>query len=148
MSKSQRRKQKDKQKSSQPLKNWFNLEAPEITEQLENDLKALHMRSALNPKQHYKRADRKSHLPKHFAVATIQDSITDRYSDLTNKEKKQSFVQELLADEKIMRYQKKRVMAETLKNGGYKKQRFDVKKHKRNLKRRKEKLENKKKNQS
>merc|ERR1711937_711080 len=55
MSKSQKRKQKEKQKNKKPLKDWYDLATPEITEQLENDLKALHMRSALTPKQFYKK---------------------------------------------------------------------------------------------
>lgn len=48
-------------------KNWFNMPAPELTEELENDLKVLQMRSALDPKHFYKRNSFKT-LPKYFQV--------------------------------------------------------------------------------
>lgn len=37
---------------------WFNMKAPELTEELKNDLKALQMRSAMDPKRFYKKNDR------------------------------------------------------------------------------------------
>lgn len=47
--------------------NWFNMPAPEMTNEIKNDLLVLKMRSALHPKQFYKRNDRKV-LPKYFQV--------------------------------------------------------------------------------
>lgn len=46
---------------------WFNMRAPELTEELKNDLKALKMRSAMDPKRFYKKNDREG-LPKYFQV--------------------------------------------------------------------------------
>lgn len=48
---------------------WFNMSAPELTEELKNDLKALQMRSAVDPKRFYKKNDRQG-LPKYFEVRT------------------------------------------------------------------------------
>lgn len=46
---------------------WFNMKAPELTEELRNDLKALKMRSAMDPKRFYKKNDREG-FPKYFQV--------------------------------------------------------------------------------
>uniref|UniRef100_A0A8C2AYY2 Fcf2 pre-rRNA processing C-terminal domain-containing protein n=1 Tax=Cyprinus carpio TaxID=7962 RepID=A0A8C2AYY2_CYPCA len=46
---------------------WFNMRAPELTEELKNDLKALKMRSAMDPKRFYKKNDREG-FPKYFQV--------------------------------------------------------------------------------
>lgn len=46
---------------------WFNMKAPEVTEELKNDLKALKMRSAMDPKRFYKKNDREG-FPKYFQV--------------------------------------------------------------------------------
>lgn len=46
---------------------WFNMKAPELTEEMKNDLKALKMRSAMDPKRFYKKNDREG-FPKYFQV--------------------------------------------------------------------------------
>lgn len=46
---------------------WFNMKAPELTEELKNDLKAQQMRSAMDPKRFYKKNDREG-FPKYFQV--------------------------------------------------------------------------------
>lgn len=43
------------------------MKAPEMTEELKNDLKALKMRSAMDPKHFYKKDDRQG-FPKYFQV--------------------------------------------------------------------------------
>lgn len=43
------------------------MKAPELTEELKNDLKALQMRSAMDPKRFYKKNDREG-FPKYFQV--------------------------------------------------------------------------------
>lgn len=48
-------------------KNWYNMKAPEITEEMKNDLEILKMRSTLDPKHFYKKNDFKN-LPKYFQV--------------------------------------------------------------------------------
>lgn len=51
-------------------KGWFNMSAPELTEERENDLKILQMRSVLDPKHFYKKNDLKV-LPKYYQVKTL-----------------------------------------------------------------------------
>lgn len=46
------------------------MKAPEMTEELKNDLKALQMRAAIDPKRFYKKNDRKG-LPKYFQVRVL-----------------------------------------------------------------------------
>lgn len=58
-----RRKEAEKTKGDK----WFNLPAPEMTEEKQRDLEIIQMRSILNPKQFYKKNDLKV-LPKYFQV--------------------------------------------------------------------------------
>lgn len=51
-------------------KNWFNMEAPEITQEIKNDLQILKMRSAIDSKHFYKRNDQKG-LLKFFQVSHL-----------------------------------------------------------------------------
>ncbi|KAK2898361.1 hypothetical protein QQF64_032453 [Cirrhinus molitorella] len=94
---------------------WFNMRAPELTEELKNDLKALKMRSAMDPKRFYKKNDREG-FPKYFQVGTVVDSPEDFYSSrLPKKERKRTIVEELLADAEFRNYNKKKyqeIMAE------------------------------------
>ena len=51
------------------------MKAPEMTEELKNDLNILQMRSALDPKHFYKRSEMKA-LPKYFEVGYMIYIIT------------------------------------------------------------------------
>lgn len=51
-------------------KDWYNLPATEVTEEIKNDLEVLRMRSALNPKHVYKKNDMKV-IPKYFQVCNM-----------------------------------------------------------------------------
>ncbi|TRY96026.1 hypothetical protein DNTS_006092 [Danionella cerebrum] len=87
---------------------WFNMKAPELTEELKNDLKVLKMRSALNPKHFYKKNDREG-FPKYFQVGTVVDSPVDFYhSRIPKKQRKQTIVEELLADAEFRSSNKRR----------------------------------------
>ncbi|XP_051964673.1 uncharacterized protein LOC127630871 [Xyrauchen texanus] len=88
--------------------SWFNMKAPELTEELKNDLKALKMRSALDPKRFYKKNDRDG-FPKYFQVGTVVDSPVDFYnSRIPKKHRKRTIVEELLADAEFRSYNKKK----------------------------------------
>lgn len=39
---------------------WFDMKAPEMTEEIQRDLELLKMRSVLDPKRHYKNNDMKA----------------------------------------------------------------------------------------
>ncbi|XP_067250687.1 deoxynucleotidyltransferase terminal-interacting protein 2 [Chanodichthys erythropterus] len=87
---------------------WFNMKAPELTEELKNDLKALQMRSAMDPKRFYKKNDREG-FPKYFQVGTVVDSPVDFYnSRIPKKQRKRTIVEELLADAEFRSYNKKK----------------------------------------
>lgn len=51
---------------------WFGMKAPEMTSELKNDLKALKMRAAIDPKRFYKKNDREG-LPKYVQVRKCED---------------------------------------------------------------------------
>ncbi|XP_067997391.1 deoxynucleotidyltransferase terminal-interacting protein 2 [Melanerpes formicivorus] len=87
---------------------WFGMKAPEITNELKNDLKVLKMRASLDPKHFYKKNDRDG-LPKYFQVGTVVDSPIDFYhSRIPKKQRKRTIVDELLADSEFRRYNKKK----------------------------------------
>ena len=54
---------------------WFNMKAPEMTEELKNDLKAIQMRSAMDPKRFYKKNDREG-FSKYLQVGWLFNQIT------------------------------------------------------------------------
>ncbi|XP_013103468.2 deoxynucleotidyltransferase terminal-interacting protein 2 [Stomoxys calcitrans] len=89
-------------------KKWFNMPATELTEEAENDLKILQMRSVLDPKHFYKKNDLKV-LPKYFQIGTVQHSALDFYSERhERKNKKHTLVDELLADTEAQKYIKRK----------------------------------------
>ncbi|XP_030037223.2 deoxynucleotidyltransferase terminal-interacting protein 2 [Manduca sexta] len=99
-----RRREREKTKGPK----WFNLPAPEVTEELKNDLQVLKMRSALDPKHFYKKNDMEV-LPKYFQVGRIMDSALDHVNErLTKKQRKRTMVDELLADAEFQKYNKKK----------------------------------------
>ncbi|XP_054713029.1 deoxynucleotidyltransferase terminal-interacting protein 2-like [Uloborus diversus] len=99
-------KEKGKTKGSQ----WYNMAAPEMTEEKKNDLLVLQMRQALDPKHFYKRSANKTN-PKYFEVGTFEESPVDFFSSrVPKKQRKQTLVDELLADAEFRSYQKKKML--------------------------------------
>ncbi|XP_013869675.1 deoxynucleotidyltransferase terminal-interacting protein 2 [Austrofundulus limnaeus] len=94
---------------------WFNMKAPELTQELKGDLKVLKMRGSLDPKRFYKKNDRDG-FPKYFQIGTVVDNSADFYhSQIPKKERKRTMVEELLADADFRHKNKKRyqqIMAE------------------------------------
>ncbi|CAI9776164.1 unnamed protein product [Fraxinus pennsylvanica] len=92
-------------------KNWFDMPAPVLTPELKKDLQLLKLRSAIDPKRHYKKGDSKSKtLPKYFQVGTVIESAEDFYTGrLTKKERKATLADELLSDHKLGIYRKRKV---------------------------------------
>ncbi|KAJ8277777.1 hypothetical protein GJAV_G00079780 [Gymnothorax javanicus] len=87
---------------------WFNMKAPEMTEELTNDLKVLKMRATMDPKRFYKKNDREG-FPKYFQVGTVVDNPADFYhSRIPKKQRKRTMVEELLADAEFRNYNKKK----------------------------------------
>lgn len=102
--KKQRKLEREKTKG----KNWFNLPAPEMTDEVKHDLQVIQMRSVLDPKHFYKKNDLKA-LPKYFQIGKVVDSPTDYYSGrLTKKERKRTIVDELMANAEFSKYNKRK----------------------------------------
>ncbi|CEF65481.1 Deoxynucleotidyltransferase terminal-interacting protein 2 [Strongyloides ratti] len=79
-------------------KGWFDMKSPEMTDEIRRDLEVIQMRGAIDPKAHYKKNASKE-LPKHFQIGTVIETKADFYSSrLTNKERKRTIVDELLAE--------------------------------------------------
>lgn len=86
---------------------WFNVPATEMTQEIKNDIKILQMRDALDPKRHYKRNnDLAKRPPKYFHVGKFVAPAADYYNSLPRKQRKQTIVDELLADADWQRRQK------------------------------------------
>lgn len=75
---------------------WFNMQAPELTPELKEDLKALQLKNIIDPSRFYKKSDAKK-LPKFFQVGKILDNITDgKKYRLRKSEVKNRIAEEIL----------------------------------------------------
>ncbi|XP_041528472.1 deoxynucleotidyltransferase terminal-interacting protein 2 [Microtus oregoni] len=123
-SKHQIQKQRRKERQKTAGDGWFGMKAPELTDELKNDLKALRMRASMDPKRFYKKNDRDG-FPKYFQVGTIADNPADFYhSRIPKKQRKKTIVEELLADSEFRRFNRRKyseIMAEKAANAAGKK---------------------------
>ncbi|RZC72521.1 hypothetical protein C5167_048001 [Papaver somniferum] len=91
-------------------KNWFDMPAQTITPEIKNDFQIIKLRHVLDPKRHYKKGDSKSkELPKYFQLGTVVESPTEFYDRLTKKERKRSIAEEILHDNALKKYRKRKV---------------------------------------
>ncbi|PVV05196.1 hypothetical protein BB560_000295 [Smittium megazygosporum] len=110
---------KDKQETTGP--KWFDMKAPQITEEIKRDLHVLKMRNVLDPKRFYKRDSKRSEIPKYFQFGTIIEGPTEFYSArLTRKQRKATIVEELMADSNSRQYYKRKYseIQKNLQSGG------------------------------
>ncbi|XP_023515315.1 rRNA-processing protein fcf2-like [Cucurbita pepo subsp. pepo] len=100
-----------KQVSDTAGRSWFDMPAQTMTPEMEKDLRLLKLRSVIDPKRHYKKGDSKSKtLPKYFQVGTVVESSLDFFSGrLTKKERKATLADELLSDQALTQYRKRKV---------------------------------------
>uniref|UniRef100_H3C129 Fcf2 pre-rRNA processing C-terminal domain-containing protein n=1 Tax=Tetraodon nigroviridis TaxID=99883 RepID=H3C129_TETNG len=88
--------------------SWFNMKAPELSQELKGDLQVLKMRGSLDSKRFYKKNDRDG-FPKYFQVGTVVDNPVDFYhSRIPKKNRKRTMVEELLADAEFRQKNKKK----------------------------------------
>ncbi|KAF2227990.1 Fcf2 pre-rRNA processing-domain-containing protein [Elsinoe ampelina] len=79
---------------------WYNLPKTDLTPELKRDLQILKMRNVLDPHRHYKKEGGKMKAPEYSQVGTIIEGPTEYYSSrLNNRERKRTFVEEVLAGE-------------------------------------------------
>ncbi|XP_057573872.1 deoxynucleotidyltransferase terminal-interacting protein 2 [Hippopotamus amphibius kiboko] len=118
----QKKRRQERQKTAGD--GWFGMKAPELTDELKNDLKALKMRAGMDPKRFYKKNDRDG-FPKYFQIGTVVDNPADFYhSRVPKKQRKRTIVEELLADSEFRRYNRRKyseIMAEKTANAAGKK---------------------------
>ncbi|GIL51425.1 hypothetical protein Vafri_7411 [Volvox africanus] len=94
--------------ASSTSKEWFQLPAPKITNEVKQELQLLRLRGAYDPKRFYKSFDN-TKLPKHFQLGTVVDNPQDFYSSrLTARQRGVSITQELLSDPALTAIRKKR----------------------------------------
>lgn len=91
-----------KEKKATAGSDWFNLPKTVVTPELKRDLQLLRMRSVLDPKRHYKKDNsKKSEIPEFSQIGTIIEGPTEYFTArLSNKERKRTFVEDVLAGEK------------------------------------------------
>lgn len=89
---------------------WFDMQAPQLTPQLKNDLRLLRMRNALDPAHHYKAND-SSKPPRYFQVGRVVADSADFYSArIPRRQQKQTLVDELLANQQFEKYHRKKYL--------------------------------------
>ncbi|KAM0144128.1 hypothetical protein ACHAO1_000407 [Botrytis cinerea] len=80
---------------------WYNMPKTVVTPELKRDLQLLRLRSVLDPKRFYKKDSARAEVPEYSQVGTVIEGPTEFFSSrLTNKERKQTFVEQVLAGEK------------------------------------------------
>ncbi|KAH8803150.1 Fcf2 pre-rRNA processing-domain-containing protein [Xylogone sp. PMI_703] len=111
---------KDKEASAGP--QWFNLPKTVLTPELKRDLQLLRLRSVLDPKRHYKKEDSRAKPPPFSQVGTIIESPVEYFSArLSNKERKKTLTEEVLAGEKETgRFKRKYAEIQAVKTSGKK----------------------------
>jgi len=88
--------------------DWYNMPALEMTEERQRDLELLQMRGVLDPKRFYKK-NATDTLPKYYQIGTVVDTAADFYTDrVPKKDRKQTMVDELLADAEFKKFQKRK----------------------------------------
>ncbi|SCV99957.1 LAFE_0B06260g1_1 [Lachancea fermentati] len=103
----QMRKKDKTVKKPSVTEQWFTLPKPELTRELKRDLLLLKHRAALDPKRHYKKE--KWTAPERFAVGTIVEDKTEFFSSrLTNKQRKETIMGTLMADDDTNKYFKRK----------------------------------------
>ena len=91
-------------------RKWFEMEAPEMTDAVRQDLLLLRNRNFIDAKRFYKGAknEHKKALPKFFQMGTIVEAPHEFVSGrLSKKERKATIMDELLSDDRLRGYTRK-----------------------------------------
>lgn len=112
----------DRTKSAGP--KWFHIQSHPFTESLQQDLKVIQNRNYMDPKKFYKSSDiNTSNIGKKiYQVGTVVEGTGEFFSSrLTKKQRKSTLAEELMADEKIRNYTKRKFKEATSKQRPQKK---------------------------
>ncbi|XP_039129422.1 LOW QUALITY PROTEIN: rRNA-processing protein fcf2-like [Dioscorea cayenensis subsp. rotundata] len=89
---------------------WFDMPAPTITPELKKDLEILKLRNVIDPKQHFKKGGQSKGLPKYFQMGTVIEPMSEFFSSrLSKKERKATLADELLSDQTLKQYRKRKI---------------------------------------
>lgn len=100
------RKAEERRRNAGP--GWHDIPERELTPEQRRELKLLKLRGAMDPKQHYRAAD-SSKLPTRFHFGTVIEGPSEFYSGrLTRKERRANFTQEVLGDDAVKAYAKRK----------------------------------------
>lgn len=115
---------KEKSKMEKPTAGpgWFDLPRTKMSSEIKNDLKLLKLRNVLDPHRHYRSDSTRALAPKFSQIGQIIEGPTEYFSSrLPNKERKRTFVEEVLANEKFTgRFKKKYNEIQASKTSGKK----------------------------
>lgn len=111
-----------KQKKATAGDKWYNLPKTDLTPELKRDLQLIKMRGVLDPHRHYKKDGGKMQAPEYSQVGTIVEGPTEFFTGrLENKQRKRTFVEEVLANERENgRFKKKYGEVQNKKTSGKK----------------------------
>ncbi|KAL8752609.1 MAG: hypothetical protein Q9199_005628 [Rusavskia elegans] len=100
--------------------DWFHLPRTNLTPELKRDLQLLSMRSAWDPKRHYKKDNRKPLFPEYSQNGTIIQGPTEHFSSrIVKRERKKTFVDEITAAEGFNgRFKRKNIEIQASKTSG------------------------------
>lgn len=82
-----KKKQKSENRTKSSGNGWFDLKSFEKTNEIENELKLLHLRNYIQPGRFYKKAPKKFKMPDFFQIGEVISHPSEFYS---NRGKKQS----------------------------------------------------------
>ncbi|KAF2107507.1 Fcf2 pre-rRNA processing-domain-containing protein [Lophiotrema nucula] len=116
------KKKKLEEKKATAGTDWYNLPRTELTPELRRDLQLLKMRGVLDTKRFYKKTDSKSDVPAFSQVGQIIEGPTEYYTGrINNKDRKRTFVEEVLAqEEQTGKFKKKYNEIQKMKTSGKK----------------------------
>lgn len=108
LSRSQRKRASREKREATAGTQWFDLPAKELTQEDKLTVDAIRLRETLDPTKFYKKKAT-DNVGKYFQVGTVVEHPVDFYSSrATRKERKQTLVDELIADADFKKNVKKR----------------------------------------
>lgn len=115
-SRGERRKQAQKRREATAGAKWFDLPAKDLEVEDKLTLDALKLRETLEPGKFYKKKAT-DNISKHFQVGTVIEHPMEYYSGrATRKERKQTIVDELIADAEFKQKVKQRYVRQRATN--------------------------------
>ncbi|KAJ1656011.1 hypothetical protein IWQ61_004341 [Dispira simplex] len=98
------------QEARKKTQEWSTMETPIMTPELKQDLQLLSLRGALDQTRFHKRDKKRLTIPTEFQMGTVIEAPHEFYSArLTQKERKSTVVDQIMADTKVKSYLKRKV---------------------------------------